>query len=321
MKDHQLTVAEGGVLCRLELAALLGLVRVLRLADYRGLYATASLLAKAFPQRNTAILSNGQRKFKIHLNDIFYTRLLDGFVYEREIEALIDQVLSPDTIFIDCGANQGYWSIYAAQKIKRADRIVAIEATSLPYERLCENLKLNGGSFTAIRKAVYSQTGVDLEFETHPQRHGSNSCVHHRGKPGEGGFQRELVKSTTIDDVVASITSGPSNSDVVVKIDVEGAEVEALKGARKVMQSGGLFIYEEHGKDTTCATTDFLLHELRSCVYLLRLGLEPVRIETVEQLARLHLNPGYGHNLLAADPHSALLKRALRPSQSNGAHA
>jgi FkbM family methyltransferase len=319
MRNHQLSVAEGGVPCRIELAALSGLVRILRRADYRGLYAAASLVAKAFPKHNTAILSNGPRKFKIHLNDVFYTRLLDGFVYESEIEALLDQILSPHTIFIDCGANQGYWSVYAAQKIKRPDRIVAIEATSLPFERLCDNLKLNGDSFTAIRKAVYSQTGLDLEFETHPQLHGSNSCVHQRGKPGQPGFQRELVKSVTIDDVVASVTSGQSDSDVVVKIDVEGAEIEALKGARKVMQGGGLFIYEEHGKDTTCAVTDFLLHELRSCIYLLQFGLEPVRIETVEQLAGLHLSAGYGHNLLAADPHSALLKRALQASRSNRA--
>jgi FkbM family methyltransferase len=321
MRDHQLTVADGGVPCRIELAALSSLVRVLRLADYRGLYAAASLLARAFPQRNTAILSNGPRKFKIHLNDVFYTRLLDGFVYESEIEALLDQILSPHTIFIDCGANQGYWSVYAAQKIKRPDRIVAIEATSLPFERLSENLKLNGDSFTAIRKAVYSQGGLDLEFETHPQRHGSNSCVHQRGKPGEAGFQREVVKSVTIDDVVASIPTGQNDGDVVVKIDVEGAEIEALRGARGVMQRGGLFIYEEHGKDTTCATTDFILHELRACVYLLRLGLEPVRIETVEQLARLHLNPGYGHNLLAADPQSAILKKVLQPSPGNHAPA
>jgi FkbM family methyltransferase len=309
MKNHQVNVADGGVGCRIELAALSGLVRVLRLADYRGLYAAANLIAKAFPAQNTAVLSNGPRKFKIHLNDIFYTRLLDGFVYETEIEALLSQILTPDSTFIDCGANQGYWSIYAAQRIKRPDHVVAIEATNMPFQRLQENLRLNGNSFTAIQKAVFSRSGVDLEFETHPLRHGSNSFVHHRGKPGENGFQREIVQSVTIDDVVAAIPG--SNGDVVVKIDVEGAEVEALKGARNVMQNGGLFIYEEHGKDTTCATTDFLLRELGAQIYLLREGLEPMRVETVLQLASLHLNPGYGHNLLAAAPDSPLLKRAL----------
>src|SRR5271155_290441 len=192
MKDYRLTIAEGGVGCRIQLAALSAVVRVLGLVGYRGLYAAASLIAKAFPERNTAVLSDGQRKFEIHLNDVFYTRLLNGFVYEREIEALLNRILSPNTTFIDCGANQGYWSVYAAQKIKSPDRIVAIEATILLFQRLQENLKLNGDSFTAIRKAVYSETGLDLEFETHPQRHGGNSCVRRRGKPGEAGFQREL---------------------------------------------------------------------------------------------------------------------------------
>ena len=95
---------------------------------------------------------------------------MDGFVYEREIEALLNRILFPNTIFIDCGA-KGYWSVYAAQKIKSPDRIVAIEATSLPFQRLQDNSKLNVDSFTAIRKAVYSESGLDLEFETHPQQH------------------------------------------------------------------------------------------------------------------------------------------------------
>jgi FkbM family methyltransferase len=315
VKDYRVIVAEGGVRCQIELAALSVVVRILGLTGYRGLYAAASLITRAFPQQNTVILRDGQRKFKLHLNDVFYTRLLAGFVYEREIEALLDRILCPNTIFIDCGANQGYWSVYAAQKIKNPDRIVAIEAASFPFERLRENLKLNGDSFTAIQKAVYSETGLDLEFETHPQRHGGNSCVHRRGKPGDGSFQREFVKSVSIDDVVASIPSESRAGDVVVKIDVEGAETEALKGSREVMQRGGLFIYEEHGKDTTCATTDFLLHELQSSVYLLRFGLEPIRIETVDRLVSLRIHAGYGHNLLAANPHAALLEQVLRSSR------
>jgi FkbM family methyltransferase len=309
MKSYHVSVADGGVLCRIELAALSGLVWVLRPAGYWGLYAAASFLVQLFPARNTVILSDGRRKFKIHLNDMFYTHLLDGFIYEREVEALLDQVLSPDTIFIDCGANQGYWSVYAAQKIKRPERIVAIEATAVSFERLCENLKLNGDSFTALRKAVYSQTGLELEFETHAQLHGSNSCVHLRGKPGEVDFQREMVRSITIDDVVASLTDGRDDCDVVVKIDVEGCEIEAFNGARNLMQRGVLFIYEQHGKDTTRAATDFFLHEMGFVVYLLRLGLAPVRIEDA---ASLNLHLGHAHNLLAADPHSALLTRALR---------
>lgn len=119
------------------------------------------------------------------------------------------------------------------------------------------------------------------------------------------------MTSVTIDDVVASIAPDSSEGNVVVKMDLEGAEIEALKGACKVMRRGGIFIYEEHGKDTTCGTTDFLLHELRASVDLLRFGLEPVRIETVEQFVGLHLNAGYGHNLFAAVPDAALLKRAL----------
>ena len=320
MQDHRVSVAEGGLLCRIELAALSAVARVLRPAAYQGLYTAVGLLAKAFPQTNTVILSdgNGQRKFKIHLNDVFYSRLLDGFVYEEEIEVLLDRVLSPDAIFIDCGANQGYWSVYAALKIKRPDHIVAIEPTCLSFVRLCENLKLNHGSFTPVQKAVYSCSDVDLEFETHPQRHGGNSCVHRRGKPGQPGFQRESAKSTTIDEIVASVAPTQGEVHVVVKLDVEGAEVEALKGARRTIERGGLFIFEEHSKERTCPHTDFLLNQMALSVYLLRLGLEPTRIETVDQLTRLKLRPFCAHNLMAARGDSPVLKRALQSYQGSG---
>jgi hypothetical protein len=59
MKDYRLTIAGGGVGCRFELAALSAVVRVLGLVGYRGLYAAASLISKAFPEHNTVVLSDG----------------------------------------------------------------------------------------------------------------------------------------------------------------------------------------------------------------------------------------------------------------------
>jgi FkbM family methyltransferase len=82
---------------------------------------------------------------------------------------------------------------------------LAIEATKASFSRLCENMKLNNERFAVVQRAVYSRSGIDVEFITHPRRHAGNSCVDARGKPGDIAYQREVVRSITIDDILSTV--------------------------------------------------------------------------------------------------------------------
>jgi FkbM family methyltransferase len=307
------SLVEGGIPGRIQLAMLLLAARVLRPFEYRGLRTITRLLASSFPATNCAVIEHGARKFRIYLNDLYYTWLLDrGFVYEPDLEFILDRVLSRDTVFVDGGANQGYWSIYAAQRIDVPGRIIAVEAVSSTFARTRENVQLNGNSFTAIRKAIYSSSNVDLEFETHAQRHGGNSYVNRRARPGTAGFQHEFVSSVSIDDLVSSIPSITRDTEVVVKLDIEGAEQDAFQGAQKVIDGGGLFIYEEHGRELTWHTSRFVLTELGLAAYLVHPHQEPIRIKSTDELMAFKRDPTKGYTLLAARTDSSLLQKALR---------
>jgi FkbM family methyltransferase len=271
------------------------------------------LLRRFFSDRNSAIISDTEKKYKIYLNDGYWALLLhQGFKYEEEVGRILEKVISDNTTFFDCGANNGYWSVYVAAKIGSPEHVIAVEPTGLPFDRLLENARLNGNSFRPIKKAVYSQSGLVLRFMTHPQRHAGNSCMDKRGKGQDGAYQIEYIASVTIDDLFRELLGNfQDTGDVVVKLDVEGAEIEALKGARDLIRGGALFIYEEHGQDLACRVTDFMLSELGLAVYFLGPNSWPIKVERLSRLVELKKTESRGYNLMAAREDSSILRRVL----------
>jgi FkbM family methyltransferase len=310
---HSVTVCDGGFGARLQLIVLLACASITRPFNYRGMRRISIFLGKVFSPQNSAVMSDGQRNYKVYLDDPYWVKYLHaGFSYEKDMEGILGKALARGTVFLDCGANIGYWSLYGAQKVGAPGRVVAVEATSRSFDRLCENSKLNEGAFTGIKKGIYSQSGLDLEFETHPARHGANSCVRRRGKPGDTSFQREWVKSITIDDLLKEVLSGgAATREIVIKLDVEGAEIEAFKGAEEAFRRGALFIYEDHGNDPNSTITDFVLNRLSLPVYFIKEDSSLIRIQNLEQLRDLK-EYRIAYNLATAREDSPVLKRLLQ---------
>jgi len=305
--------ANGGNAARVQLFLISLFERVLRPVHHHGLWQAIHFLSRFFALENAVIVSDGKWKFKIYLADGYWTRwMVDGFTYEDEIARVLDRILTPCSLFIDCGANNGYWSLYAASKIGSSERVIAIEAGETNFRRLCENMVLNGRSFRALRKAIFSQSNVSLQFRTHPLWHGSNACVDNVGKPCSEDYAIEVVQSITIDDVFKEIPLKHQTGEVIIKVDVEGAEIAALKGAGKLMADGALVIYEDHGSDLACEVTDYILREYGLDVYFLHRDDRLIsKVENIQQLVKLKKRPGRGYNLLAARGESPALGRLL----------
>jgi FkbM family methyltransferase len=306
-------VTHGGTAARVQLFLISFFERVLRPLYHRGLWQVVHSLSHFFSAENAVVVSDGMWKFKIYLADGYWTRwMVDGFTYEYEIARVLDRILTPDSMVIDCGANNGYWSLYAASKIGLSDRVVAIEAGERNFRRLCENQQLNGGSFRAVRKAIFSQSNLNLRLRTHPLWHASNACADDTGGAQPGGSAFESVQSITIDDVYHEIPLENRTGEVILKIDVEGSEVAALKGATKLIDAGALVIYEDHGDDLACLVTDHILSEYGLKVYFLHRDKRIIsEVENIGQLAKLKKRAHRGYNLLAARPESPALRRLL----------
>jgi FkbM family methyltransferase len=284
---------------------------VLRWFGYRGLRRVCRFIAPLFPSENSAIIPFRRTHLKVYLNDDYWVRYaLVGACYEAEVKSVLDELLDHRSVFLDCGANIGFWSVYAGAKVGSSDRVVAAEPSLSTFARLVENSELNGRSFATVRKALYSCSGETLQFRVDPAHHDSNGVV--RGGPEAlQDVPNEPVDSTTVDDLFEQIPLPDAGlSTIVVKLDVEGSEREAFKGARDLVRRGAVFIYEDHGSDSGCKNTEFILGSGLD-VYFLDSGMPPVRIRNLNQLAALKTCPTRGYNLVTAQPGSPAMTRLL----------
>jgi FkbM family methyltransferase len=154
--------------------------------------------------------------------------LLATLVDVGELEAgtrqLIQRLVRPGETFVDIGANVGIHTLAAASAMQGRGRIVAFEPHPVTHGLLRKSLMLNG--FTAL--AETHQAAVSNHTGRMPLHLGSTSG-HHSLYPLEG----EQPTATTVevpllrlDDVIAADL--PVD---LIKIDVEGAELDVLDGA------------------------------------------------------------------------------------------
>jgi FkbM family methyltransferase len=136
---------------------------------------------------------------------------------------------APGAVALDVGANVGAYALLLGMWTRPGGRVYAFEPSRQAFDGLAAHVRLNGleGIVHPVRAAVSDTVGTAaLAAEGH---HGTSRLA--RG--GEGGT--ETVETVTIDDFCAREEIVPT----LIKIDVEGWELEALRGARETIARAG----------------------------------------------------------------------------------
>jgi len=146
----------------------------------------------------------------------------------------------PDNwVIMDCGANIGLFSLF----LKNAGYIIAIEPIDECHERLSHNFARNGVRGVAVRKALSDDCG---RIRMHLDALTVLSTVSECG-------QLE-VEATTIDAVAREYSA--SHIDLL-KLDVEGHELQVLRGARGMLQERRIHrIYTEYTSPAVLQSLD-----------------------------------------------------------------
>jgi FkbM family methyltransferase len=163
-------------------------------------------------------------------NDLSRQIYVAGCIDPNEF-AFLDRVLQPGMTFLDAGANEGVYTVFAAARLGREGTVWAFEPSQREISRLRRNLDLNKLSPRVFPVALADRSG---------QAEMSVAGFGHEGLNTLGTFvheieesRKEVIQLARLDDV---ISENPLPRLDVIKIDVEGAELKLLHGAAATLQ-------------------------------------------------------------------------------------
>jgi FkbM family methyltransferase len=257
--------------------------------SHMGYNACANLLRKTLPERNIAIKLNEDAVFEFPYGDGYWSKLLNrAYTYEDELGLLFEDSVDVDYVLIDCGANYGYWSVLVSSGPFGAHKVIAIEPSAQNFPKLANNARVNGDRFEAMKCAIGSARGTARLSGT---KHEAFSIA---GSTNAGGEEVPVIALDNLIDDGKVAGSGK----YLIKLDVEGVEIEAIKGGARLLAADSVILCEEHGNDPDHTVSRYILDQtpLKLIVYDPRSR----RLETVTELSildRIKVSTHVGYNV------------------------
>ena len=145
---------------------------------------------------------------------------------------------------VDLGANVGFFTVHAA---RQGTSVYAFEPNPACFARLRANVEMNDAieAVTLFRTTLSDRAG---RGRMQVERGGTTG-----GTVARGGD--ETIRITTLDEALAD---APVDQIDLLKLDIEGAEVEALRGAADTLTRTHRVIAEYHSRDLLAACNEIL---------------------------------------------------------------
>ena len=167
--------------------------------------------------------------------------------YEPELQAALHELIQPDAVIYDVGANIGYVSLLLAKAAGRTGHVYAFEALPDNAKQWHKNIELNGmNTRLSLFAGAVTQAAGPVRFLVHESA-GMGKAAGSAGR--EDNYQSEItVPGISLDKFVYGQGNPPPQ---VVKMDIEGGEVLALPGMHRVLaEARPLMLMELHGPES-----------------------------------------------------------------------
>ena len=261
--------------------------------NHRGYSIGCRLISSVVDKRDIIVRLNEDALFAFPLGDSYWSRLLNrSYTYEEELDRFLSHVASVDYTFLDCGANFGFWSVLVSSRPYGGHQAIAIEASPANAGWLQKNTRLNGNRFEVINLAIGGRTGGTARI--HGRKNEALSIM-----PDAGPARGEEVGIVALDDLLDG-RIGPGAKRIVVKLDIEGVEIDAIKGGQRLLAGDVMVICEEHGSDRQHTATRYLMNETPCRVFILNPSSNRFeRVIDLTMLDRIKKFSGVGYNVFA----------------------
>ena len=173
----------------------------------------------------------------------FGIKLSKNRTYESNITRKIHQILDSGDTFVDLGGNEGYFSMIASKIVGIHGTVYCIEPQTRLHAIIMKNVNINGCYNIVLVPYVISDEKMECTLTLSPDINtGSSSASNYKRKLL---WKRQSTFSTTLDEL---FLNKKIDSIKLMKIDIEGFEYLALKGATNLLKGGVIknLIIETH---------------------------------------------------------------------------
>ena len=178
------------------------------------------------------------------LKDLIRNEIIDNKIFDKKVYETAIKYIKEDSIVLDVGANFGQLSVLLSKSKKNVE-VYSFEASKYIFEILEKNIKINNTNVKLFHNLVGNETEQELfikklnisKFNTY----GSN-MIEKIDTRNENNPNIEKINSIKIDDIFFN------KKISFMKIDVQGYDLEVLKGSKKTIakhQMPIIFEYEE----------------------------------------------------------------------------
>lgn len=182
--------------------------------------------------------------------------------WEIPVQLPLGDFLRPGDCALDVGANIGGLSIAMSRMVGPSGQVHAFEANPRLFSRLRNDLEANGaGNVTLVPKAVWSHSGEVLPFYCDDSYYGVGSGLF----VNQPNWQQVEVETICLDDYCEAMRIAP----VAMKLDVEGAELQVVRGAESTLRRAAPVVVFEYVASRATSDDEDVAASLRRLDYTL----------------------------------------------------
>jgi len=195
------------------------------------------------------VIKGNGRGLRVRFGDSNVSRIVR--VIERGAEDSFLELLRPGDVVYDLGANIGWYSMLAAQRVGPTGKVIAFEPSVTNAAYIAWNAATNRfANVSVVPAAVSDQDGWAVflnkgPLESRLDKDDDEAQVRRRATREQHIRGRTAVPVLTLDTWIAQTAQAPPT---LIKMDVEGAEISALRGMSQTLRSAKpTLIIEPHG--------------------------------------------------------------------------
>jgi FkbM family methyltransferase len=171
-------------------------------------------------------------KVALYLANDLSSQLFIAGCYEPNEFYCLSRALHPGMTFLDIGANDGLYALFASRVVGSEGTVYAFEPSSREFERLQANIALNQISNIQAESIALANVNGNTELRLANNEHAGQNTLGQFIYEGVTSPQTETISVRRLDDWLAEANIQQID---VIKMDVEGAEFTVLQGAKQTL--------------------------------------------------------------------------------------